>query len=130
MWATTLQIGELVETAQRVRHEVVRSANLQTFDPTETRVLLASTPIGRNGLLQLLSHKLQADITISSGLHCEFDPYAVVASKLTAVRHHALYNDYAVHGDVEAYRAGLLQAQKSFMEVYSSVKERVDHSMT
>lgn len=58
MWTTALQMGELVDTAQRV------------YDSTETRMLVTSAPVTRTGLLSLLSLAVKADLTISGGLHC------------------------------------------------------------
>ncbi|CAG8649977.1 17757_t:CDS:2, partial [Funneliformis caledonium] len=60
MWTTILQIGELVDTAQKV------------FDPTETRVLVTHASPGREGLLAQLSVVLRADFTISAGLHFHY----------------------------------------------------------
>jgi len=54
MWTTILQIGELVDTAQKV------------FDPTETRVLVTHASPGREGLLAQLSVVLRADFTSSN----------------------------------------------------------------
>lgn len=44
---------------------------MQTYDPTETRVLVTSAPVTRTGLLSLLTLGVKADLTISGGLHCE-----------------------------------------------------------
>jgi hypothetical protein len=78
MWSTALQMGELVDTAQRVsfayggmREDIVLTPREQVFDPTETRLFITSAPIGRTGILSLLSGALQADLMISGGLHCE-----------------------------------------------------------
>jgi len=100
---------------------------VQTFDPTETRLFVSSAPIGRNGILSLLAKTLQADLTISGGLHCEWFLWSL--AKLMPVRYPSSYNHFAVHNDFEGYKNKLLQAQKNFMEVYNSVKERVDASM-
>ncbi|KAI0273103.1 hypothetical protein BGY98DRAFT_1120327 [Russula aff. rugulosa BPL654] len=52
IWTTALQIGELVDTAQRV------------YDPTETRLLITHASPGREGSLP--------DLTISAGLHFRY----------------------------------------------------------
>ncbi|KAI9634308.1 uncharacterized protein MKK02DRAFT_34810 [Dioszegia hungarica] len=103
MWTTALQIGELVDTAQRV------------YDSTETRLFISSAPISRNGLLSQLSAALKADLTISGGLH---------------FRYPASFNEFSVHGDFEAYRHKLTQARETFVGVYQSVKDKVDASLT
>jgi len=43
MWTTALQIGQLVDTAQKI------------FDPTETRILVSHASPGREGILAQLS---------------------------------------------------------------------------
>lgn len=60
MWTSVLQIGEVVDTAQRV------------YDPTETRVLVSHASPGREGLLAQLALVLKADLTISAGLHFRY----------------------------------------------------------
>ncbi|KAK5011881.1 hypothetical protein LTR60_004675, partial [Cryomyces antarcticus] len=60
MWTTLLQIGELVDTANRV------------FDPTETRVFVTHASPAREGLLNQLSVTLKADFSISAGLHFRY----------------------------------------------------------
>ncbi|KAI7253487.1 hypothetical protein KC335_g15039, partial [Hortaea werneckii] len=57
MWTTLLQIGELIDTANRV------------YDPTETRLLLTHASPAREGLLNQLSVTLKADFSVSAGLH-------------------------------------------------------------
>ncbi|BEI86125.1 hypothetical protein CcaverHIS002_0604120 [Cutaneotrichosporon cavernicola] len=54
MWTTALQVGELVDTAQR------------------TRMLVTSAPVTRTGLLSLLTLGVKADLTISGGLHFRY----------------------------------------------------------
>ena len=44
----------------------------QVYDSSETRLLVSSAPISRNGILSHLSNALKADLTISGGLHCAF----------------------------------------------------------
>ncbi|ORY23528.1 hypothetical protein BCR39DRAFT_561900 [Naematelia encephala] len=103
MWTTALQIGELVDTAQRV------------FDPTETRMLITSAPISRNGLLTQLANTVKADLTVSSGLH---------------FRYPASFNEFSIHGDFESYVAKLSAARDTFQGVYNSVKDKVDQSLS
>ncbi|CAD6573886.1 MAG: hypothetical protein TREMPRED_000956 [Tremellales sp. Tagirdzhanova-0007] len=102
MWTTALQIGELVETAQRV------------YDSSETRLFVSSAPISRNGILSHLSNALKADLTISGGLH---------------FRYPISFNEFAVHGNFQAYRDKFIQAREEFASMYSTVKERLDASM-
>ncbi|BEJ16961.1 hypothetical protein CspHIS471_0603620 [Cutaneotrichosporon sp. HIS471] len=99
MWTTALQVGELVDTAQR------------NYDPTETRMLVTSAPVTRTGLLSLLTLGVKADLTISGGLH---------------FRYPASLNDFAVSGDFEAYRHKLVLARDSFLGVFDVVKDRVE----
>lgn len=97
---------------------------LQTYDPTETRVLVTSAPVTRTGLLSLLTLGVKADLTISGGLHCEWSPSTAIADH--SVRYPASLNDFAVSGDFDAYRQKLVQARDSFIGVYDVVKERVE----
>lgn len=99
MWTTALQIGELVDTAQRV------------FDPTETRVLITHASPGREGLLAQLALALKCDFTLSGSLH---------------FRYSTSYNDFSVRSDPDSYRSKFVQSNKVFMEVYDSVKGQVD----
>ncbi|TXT10673.1 hypothetical protein VHUM_02178 [Vanrija humicola] len=102
MWTTALQLGELVDTAQRL------------YDQTETRLLITSAPVSRTGLLSLLALAIRADLTISGGLH---------------FRYPASLNDFAVYGDFDSYRHKLVQARDSFISVYDVVKDRVEGSL-
>ncbi|KAL1408895.1 hypothetical protein Q8F55_005709 [Vanrija albida] len=102
MWTTALQLGELIDTAQRV------------YDQTETRLLITSAPVSRTGLLSLLALAIKADLTISGGLH---------------FRYPASLNDFAVYGDFDSYRHKLVQARSSFFSVYDVVKDRVEGSL-
>lgn len=75
MWTTALQIGELVDTAQRVSPSFSTCIDrlkliIQVADPTETRLFIASAAISRWGLLEQTALAVKADLTISSGLHC------------------------------------------------------------
>ncbi|WFD29190.1 hypothetical protein MSPP1_000196 [Malassezia sp. CBS 17886] len=99
MWTTMLQIGELLETAQQV------------YDPGETRVFVTYASPGRDALLAQLALALRADITVSAGLH---------------LRHVSSYNDFGVHGGLDAFRAKLLAAKTQFDEVWDAVKSHVE----
>ncbi|ETS59778.1 ser thr protein phosphatase [Moesziomyces aphidis] len=99
MWTTALQIGELVDTAQK------------TFDPTETRVLITHASPGREGLLAQLALALKADLTISAGLH---------------FRYGVSYNEFSVQHDAENYRNKLQHAKHAFGEIWDTVKTQVD----
>nr|CDI56775.1 ser thr protein phosphatase [Melanopsichium pennsylvanicum 4] len=99
MWTTALQIGELIDTAQK------------TFDPTETRLLITHASPGREGLLAQLALALKADLTVSAGLH---------------FRYGASYNEFSVQHDAENYRNKLQHAKHAFGEIWDTVKAQVD----
>jgi Protein of unknown function (DUF2433) len=99
MWTTALQIGELVDTAQRV------------FDPTETRLLVAHTSPGREGIIAQLGLVLKADLTISAGLH---------------FRYATSYNEFSVQGDFEGFRHKMVLGKEAFDKIWESVKSQVD----
>lgn len=99
MWTTALQIGELVDTAQRV------------FDQTETRLLVTHASPGREGILSQLALVLKADLTISAGLH---------------FRYATSYNEFSVQGDFEGFRHKLALGKEGFDKVWDSVKTQVD----
>lgn len=99
MWTTALQIGELVDTAQRV------------FDQTETRLLVTHASPGREGILAQLSLVLKADLTISAGLH---------------FRYSTSYNEFSVQEDFEGFRKKLVTSKEQFDKVWESVKTQVD----
>ncbi|GBC06126.1 hypothetical protein RclHR1_06640004 [Rhizophagus clarus] len=99
MWTTILQIGELVDTAQKV------------YDPTETRVLVTHGSPGREGLLAQLSVVLRADFTISAGLH---------------FRYGISYNEFSVQSDQANFCAKLESSRKCFHEMWQSVKNQVE----
>lgn len=99
MWTTALQIGELVDTAQRV------------FDPTETRLLVTHASPGREGIINQLGLVLKADLTISAGLH---------------FRYASSYNEFSVQSDYEGLRHKLLIGKEGFDKVWDSVKTQVD----
>ncbi|KAK4056530.1 hypothetical protein OIO90_002377 [Microbotryomycetes sp. JL221] len=99
MWTTVLQIGELVDSAQKV------------YDPTEVRLLVTHASPGREGLLTQLALTLKADLTVSAGLH---------------FRYGVSYNEFVVHHDVDSFRSKLESSKKSFNEVWESVKSQVE----
>lgn len=99
MWTTALQIGELVDTAQRVH------------DPTETRLLITHASPGREGIMSQLALVLKADLTVSAGLH---------------FRYASSYNEFSVQGDFEGFRHKLAVGKESFDKVWESVKQQVD----
>ena len=99
MWTTALQIGELVDTAQRV------------FDPTETRLLVTHASPGREGIIAQLALLLKADLTISAGLH---------------FRYATSYNEFSVQGDFGGFRHKLTVGKESFDRVWDSVKVQVE----
>ncbi|KAJ9110351.1 hypothetical protein QFC20_002948 [Naganishia adeliensis] len=102
IWTTALQIGELVDSAERV------------YDASETRILVTHGSIGRDGLLGQVALAVKADLTLSGALHFRF-----VGS----------YNDYSVLPDHDALRAKFEQSQKSFTEIYESAKIQLEQSM-
>ncbi|KAK0206028.1 hypothetical protein DFS33DRAFT_1311797 [Desarmillaria ectypa] len=99
MWTTALQIGQLVDTAQRV------------FDTTETRLLVSHASPGREGILSQLALVLRADLTISAGLH---------------FRYATSYNEFSIQPDFEAFRHKLISGKEQFDKVWESVKTQVD----
>ena len=99
MWTTALQIGELVDTAQRVH------------DQTETRLLVTHASPGREGIIAQLALVLKADLTISAGLH---------------FRYASSYNEFSVQGDFDGFRRKLLAGKEGFDKVWESVKAQVD----
>jgi hypothetical protein len=99
MWTTALQIGELVDTAQRV------------FDQSETRLLVTHASPGREGVIAQLALVLKADLTISAGLH---------------FRYATSYNEFSVQGDFDGFRHKLVVGKEGFDKVWESVKSQVD----
>ncbi|KAG0313024.1 hypothetical protein BGZ99_009142 [Dissophora globulifera] len=98
MWTTALQIGQLVDTAQRV------------FDATETRILISHASPGREGLVAQLALVLKADFTVSAGLH---------------FRYGISYNEFGVQGDQEQYRNKLVNSQKNILDMWEGIKTQV-----
>ncbi|OSX60610.1 hypothetical protein POSPLADRAFT_1171705 [Postia placenta MAD-698-R-SB12] len=99
MWTTALQIGELVDTAQRV------------FDQTETRLLVTHASPGREGIINQLGLVLRADLTVSAGLH---------------FRYASSYNEFSVQGDFEGLRHKMQIGKEGFDKVWESVKVQVN----
>ncbi|KAF8490950.1 hypothetical protein F5888DRAFT_1637849 [Russula emetica] len=99
IWTTALQIGELVDTAQRV------------YDPTETRLLITHASPGREGVIASLALVLKADLTISAGLH---------------FRYASSWNEFSVQGDYDGFRNKLRNGKDNFYRVWDSVKSQVD----
>jgi hypothetical protein len=99
VWTTILQIGELVDTAQRV------------YDPTETRLLVTHASSGREGIIASLALFLKADLTISAGLH---------------FRYASSWNEFSVQGDYDGFRNKLRNGKDAFYRVWDSVKSQVD----
>ena len=99
MWTTALQIGELVDTAQRV------------YDISETRLLVTHASPGREGIIAQLALALKADLTISAGLH---------------FRYTSSYNEFSVQSDLDGFRHKLITGKEAFDKVWDSVKQQVE----
>lgn len=98
MWTTLLQMGELVDTANRV------------YDPAETRIFVTHASPAREGLLNQLSVTLKADFSISAGLH---------------FRYGSSYNEFSVNPTLDHYRGKLASSKASFNDVWETVKGEV-----
>jgi hypothetical protein len=103
MWTTLLQMGELVDTANRV------------YDPTETRVFVTHASPAREGLLNQLSVTLKADFSISAGLH---------------FRYGSSYNEFSVNPTLDHYRGKLAASKASFNDVWETVKAEVEPAVS
>lgn len=99
MWTTLLQMGELVDTANRV------------YDPSETRVLVTHASPAREGLLNQLSVSLKVDFSVSAGLH---------------FRYGSSYNEFSVNPTLDHYRGKLAASKASFNDVWETVKSEVE----
>ena len=99
MWTTLLQMGELVDTANRV------------YDPTETRVFVTHASPAREGILNQLAVTLKADFSISAGLH---------------FRYGSSYNEFSVNPTLDHYRGKLAASKASFNDVWETVKHEVE----
>ena len=102
MWTTLLQMGELIDTANRV------------YDPTETRILLTHASPAREGMLNQLSVSLKADFSISAGLH---------------FRYGSSYNEFSVNPSLDHYRGKLAASKASFNDVWETVRAEVDQAI-
>lgn len=99
MWTTLLQMGELVDTSNRV------------YDPTETRIFVTHASPAREGILNQLSVNLKADFSISAGLH---------------FRYGSSYNEFSVNPTLDHYRGKLAASKASFNDVWETVKNEVE----
>ncbi|KAK3668297.1 hypothetical protein LTR22_000982 [Elasticomyces elasticus] len=103
MWTTLLQIGELIDTANRV------------YDPTETRLLVTHASPAREGLLNQLSVTLKADFSVSAGLH---------------FRYGSSYNEFSVNPSLDHYRGKLAASKAQFNDVWETVKHEVEPAVS
>lgn len=103
MWTTLLQMGELVDTANRV------------YDPTETRIFVTHASPAREGLLNQLSVTLKADFSVSAGLH---------------FRYGSSYNEFSVNPTLDHYRGKLAASKASFNDVWDTVKTEVEPAVS
>jgi Protein of unknown function (DUF2433) len=102
MWTTLLQMGELIDTANRV------------YDPAETRVFITHASPAREGMLNQLSVTLKADFSISAGLH---------------FRYGSSYNEFSVNPTLDHYRGKLAASKASFQDVWETVKTEVEQAI-
>ncbi|KAK2736908.1 hypothetical protein FQN57_000511 [Myotisia sp. PD_48] len=102
MWTTLLQMGELVDTANRV------------YDPAETRVFVTHASPAREGMLNQLSVTLKADFSISAGLH---------------FRYGSSYNEFSVNPTLDHYRGKLAASKASFNDVWDTVRGEVESAI-
>lgn len=102
MWTTLLQMGELIDTANRV------------YDPTETRVFITHASPAREGMLNQLSVTLKADFSISAGLH---------------FRYGSSYNEFSVNPTLDHYRGKLAASKASFNDVWETVRSEVEQAI-
>ncbi|KAK6503191.1 hypothetical protein TWF481_008221 [Arthrobotrys musiformis] len=98
MWTTLLQMGELLDTANRV------------YDASETRLFLTHSSPAREGLLNALAVAVKADFSISAGLH---------------FRYGSSYNEFSVNPTLDHYRGKLAASKASFNDVWETVKGEV-----
>ncbi|EGD86680.1 hypothetical protein H112_05186 [Trichophyton rubrum D6] len=102
MWTTLLQMGELVDTANRV------------YDPAETRIFVTHASPAREGMLNQLSVTLKADFSISAGLH---------------FRYGSSYNEFSVNPTLDHYRGKLAASKASFNDVWDTVRGEVESAI-
>ncbi|KAJ5805320.1 hypothetical protein N7474_011207 [Penicillium riverlandense] len=103
MWTTLLQMGELIDTANRV------------YDPSETRVFVTHASPAREGMLNQLSVTLKADFSISAGLH---------------FRYGSSYNEFSVNPSLDHYRGKLAASKASFNDVWETVRGEVESAIS
>lgn len=103
MWTTLLQMGELIDTANRV------------YDPSETRVFVTHASPAREGMLNQLSVTLKADFSISAGLH---------------FRYGSSYNEFSVNPTLDHYRGKLAASKASFNDVWETVRNEVEAAIS
>ncbi|KAJ5914933.1 hypothetical protein N7504_003816 [Penicillium tannophilum] len=103
MWTTLLQMGELIDTANRV------------YDPSETRVFVTHASPAREGMLNQLSVTLKADFSISAGLH---------------FRYGSSYNEFSVNPSLDHYRGKLAASKASFNDVWETVRSEVESAIS
>ena len=103
MWTTLLQIGSLIDTANRV------------YDPSETRIFLTHASPARDGILNQLSVTLKADFSISAGLH---------------FRYGSSYNEFSVNPSLDHYRGKLAASKASFNDVWETVRMDVEQAIS
>ena len=102
MWTTLLQMGELLDTANRV------------YDPSETRIFVTHASPAREGMLNQLSVTLKSDFSISAGLH---------------FRYGSSYNEFSVNPTLDHYRGKLAASKASFTDVWETVRNEVDSAI-
>lgn len=102
MWTTLLQMGELIDTSNRV------------YDPSETRILVTHASPAREGMLNQLAVSLKADFSISGGLH---------------FRYGSSYNEFSVNPTLDHYRGKLAASRASFNDVWETVKGEVESAI-
>ncbi|EPS41545.1 hypothetical protein H072_4545 [Dactylellina haptotyla CBS 200.50] len=102
MWTTLLQMGELLDTANRV------------YDASETRLFLTHSSPAREGLLNALAVAVKADFSISAGLH---------------FRYGSSYNEFSVNPTLDHYRGKLAASKASFNDVWETVQGEVKNTV-
>ncbi|KAJ5172030.1 hypothetical protein N7492_004623 [Penicillium capsulatum] len=103
MWTTLLQMGELIDTANRV------------YDPSETRIFVTHASPAREGMLNQLSVTLKADFSVSAGLH---------------FRYGSSYNEFSVNPTLDHYRGKLAASKASFNDVWETVRGEVESAIS
>ncbi|KAI9373568.1 hypothetical protein BJX61DRAFT_376171 [Aspergillus egyptiacus] len=103
MWTTLLQMGELIDTANRV------------YDPSETRIFVTHASPAREGMLNQLSVTLKADFSVSAGLH---------------FRYGSSYNEFSVNPSLDHYRGKLAASKASFNDVWETVRGEVEAAIS